>query len=222
MSNTNKRARVFKAYKQPSNKAARVDDSDKDGKAAPTLSNIRDDLIEADPLVAPAPIFAPISTESRPGNLRVSNESYQIITGHLNKLEPLVKRRNRIIKIHEALVSSVNSGSIPAIARVNPHPSPPPGIEFQPPFALKYKETAKAYSIQLAALIVAEYKSLIEEITSEINFETHEAQTQLQIIIDEEDRKKSLELFQVKLKALTRRTENNRTDIKATRRIRHR
>jgi hypothetical protein len=181
------------------------------------LSNIN--VVLADKDEEEVPVFEAV--ESRKGNLRVSDSSFELISKHINKIEPIIRRRNRITKIHETLVSTVNSGGTPAITRINPHPSPPPGIEFQPPFLLKYKEKARAYTIQLAALVVAEYKSLIEGTTSDINFELHEAQTQLQIIIDEEDRKKSLELFQVKYKALTRRIEQ-RPDIKANRRIRRR
>ena len=148
----------------------------------------------------PAPICPPPAKDS----LRVSNETYKIISGLVSKVEAVARQRQSITKIHEAMVASINKGETPGITSVR-FPQAPPGCSFSALFINRYTDKARSYGIRLACMLVAEYATQITQFNSDIELIVNEGEDTLATIEDADERRKAVKLFQLKYQAAVRR-----------------
>ena len=152
----------------------------------------------------------PVNNDQPTGRLVVSDQSFALLNGFVNRITPLARRRAQLTQAHESLAGRLKTGGIPHLCRINDQaPAPPPGINYTDQFYSIYRSKANQYSRRLSNLILTEYRSQIEEITRQITDIIDEAEATLINITEEEDRERSINLFRINVQAVFRRADNS-------------
>ena len=217
-----KRPSSFQKFQPPAKLSARAVGDEKENKK-PALSTVKisiapdsdDEAPTVNPINNPNPRFAL-------DNLRVSDQTYKMLTGFTSKIEAIARRRQSIIKTHETLASVINSGGVPGATRISAIPSPPPGSDFGLVFRERYKEKCKNYSIKLGCLLLGEYKNIVDELQSDIELIVTEGEDALALIADEIERRKAVELFHRLYQSALRKGSSERRRFSAKRRTHRR
>ena len=225
-----KRPNPFKKFIPPKNKEVETDQEEDQSTNTPSATNATEtasanaSTSSSSSLVPPVVLSSvnldpdsdgeaeipPVNNQQPTGSLVVSNESFALLNGFVTRLTPLARRRAQLTQAHESLAGRLKAGGIPHLCRINDQaPAPPPGINYTDQFYSAYRTKANQYSRRLSHLILREYRAQIEELTRQINDIVEEGEATLINITDEEDRKRSINLFRVKVQAVFRRADNS-------------
>ena len=152
--------------------------------------------------------FKPSSTESTPlNNLRVNTENYHKIEGHIKRLSPVLKSREIVKGFLLGLTKKLDNNEKPPHPRINTDPPGlPNGIQYLQGFSELYKSKAESYLRRLAISIATQYHDMISAFTTEIDALTKEALSELNEIDDTVEKKKAIELFNVKVNSTIRKS----------------
>ena len=173
---------------------------------APKLTNIQSEASSADESVAaPSSKRARVKSES---NLCITDDSYSLISKYLTRIRPLITKRETLAKSHKSIAGDINSGGTSRFTRVPEQPlAIPQGVILPSAVLTNYRTKAKDYARRLALIIATEYQSQIAQLTKDIAAAVAEAENTINLICDEIDREKAVQLFRVKLSSHTRRAQ---------------
>ena len=143
------------------------------------------------------------------GNLVVTNENFAYISKQLNEIHAYVRRRAQVIQNHDSIAEALNQDQTPDTFKISKQlPRPPYGVEFSEDFVKAHRAKVQQYSRRLARGVAEEYKRLAEELKAEIDRRVEAAEGSLFMVIDEEEQRKAIQLFRVKLQSIYRRVNN--------------
>ena len=153
-----KRPNPFKKFVPPKNKAVETDQEKNQSTNTPSATNaqaasVNTSTSSSSSLVPPVVLSSvkidpesdgeaeipPVNNQQPKGSLVVSNESFALLNGFVNRLTPLAWRRAQLTQAHESLVGRLKAGGIPHLCRINDQaPVPPPGINYTDQFYSAY------------------------------------------------------------------------------------